>query len=625
MKAFGDTMKKRMPYILAVLPYVLTEVSLRIILIDARYFRWEMLAPSILFSCLWAALFLGVSFALPRLFGRIVYGILTGVTVTFFTANALAFRYTGYCFSFNLMQMADEGGGYVLGVIKHMGIGMVLVLLLILASFVAAIVRFPTKRLPVKKCMVLVVSLLVLHIFLPLLYGPVKDASHWDAWRNPANIYRMYNDKNKSLKVSGLTEYTVRDFYVTFLRGKEKISDKEEAFLREAFADRNPAKTNAYTGLLKGKNVIFLQLEGIDSWLVTEDGMPNLYHLMQESVNFTNHYSFFNGGGSTFNSEFAVNTGFVTPTSYSRNAYTFNDNYFPYSMPRLFRAEGYRVEAFHMNSAAFYSRGVNYDCWGYESYNSLLSTGRYAEKDIEHQLDRTLITDETFHAKLFATDAPTVSYLITYTPHTPFDVHENPVAGYLSEELYGQKKTLSEEEAVRLMAAETDRMVGMLVDELKATGLYDKTVLVVFTDHYLYTLMDKDILRRYKEFADTDLVNVTPFFIWSSNLPAETVTVANSQTDILPTVLNLMGISYVPSRYIGRDIFAEDFPGIVFFPRGSIYDGETYLENGKVSAGKTVSEQYIKELSGRVSDLIRKNDLALKYDWFRMADEAGQR
>ena len=220
---------------------------------------------------------------------------------------------------------------------------------------------------------------------------------------------------------------------------------------------------------------------------------------------------------------FAVNTGFVTPTSYSRNAYTFNDNSFPYSMPRLFQAEGYRVEAFHMNSAAFYSRDVNYDCWGYESYNSLLATGRYAEKDIEHQLDRTLITDETFHGKLFATDAPTVSYLITYTPHTPFDVHENPVAGFLSEERFGHRKTLSEEETIRLMAAETDRMVGMLLDELKASGLYEKTVLVVFTDHYLYTLTDKTILEKYKDFADTDLVNVTPFFIWNSNLPAETV------------------------------------------------------------------------------------------------------
>ena len=147
-------MKKRMPYILAVLPYVLMELSLRIILIDARYFRWEMLAPSILFSCLWTVLFLGISFALPRLWGRIVYGILTVATLAFYTANALAFRYTGYCFSFNLMQMAGEGKGYILGVIRHMGFGMALVLVLIIASLVLAIVKFPTERLSVKKCMV---------------------------------------------------------------------------------------------------------------------------------------------------------------------------------------------------------------------------------------------------------------------------------------------------------------------------------------------------------------------------------------------------------------------------------------------------------------------------------------
>ena len=625
MKAFGDTMKKRMPYILCVLPYVLTEVSLRVILIDARYFRWEMLAPSILFSCLWTAFFLVVSWTLPRLYGRIAYGIFTVGTLVFFLANAITFRYTGYCFSFNLMRMAGEGKGYILGVIKHMGIGMFLLAALLIASVIAAIVKFPEERIGTKKCLIIIGGLAVFHIFLPLLYGPKKDASHWDAWRNPANIYRMYNDKNKSLKVSGLTEYTVRDFYVTFLRRKEKMTSGEEAFLQEAFRDESPAKSNAYTGLLKGKNVIFLQLEGIDTWLLTEEDMPNLYHLMNESVNFTDHYSFFNGGGSTFNSEFAVNTGFVTPTSYSRNAYTFNDNAFPYSMPRLFKAEGYRVEAFHMNSAAFYSRGVNYDCWGFDAYNSLLSTGRYGEKDIEHQLDRTLITDEAFHEKLFATDAPTVSYLITYTPHTPFDVRENPVAAYLCEERYGEKKTLSEEETARLMAAETDRMVGMILDELKNTGLYEKTVLVVFSDHYLYTLTDKEILSRYKDHADTDLVNRTPFFIWSSGLSPQTVTAANSQTDILPTVLNLMGISYVPERYIGNDIFSENFSGVVFFPRGSVYDGQTYFENGEVLVGKPVSDEYRNELLGRVSDLIRKNDLALKYDWFRMAEEAGQR
>ncbi len=54
---------------------------------------------------------------------------------------------------------------------------------------------------------------------------------------------------------------------------------------------------NKYTGKFKGNNIIFLQLEGIDKWLVTEEDTPTLYNMMNHSYNFTNHYSYYNGGG----------------------------------------------------------------------------------------------------------------------------------------------------------------------------------------------------------------------------------------------------------------------------------------------------------------------------------------
>ena len=85
------------------------------------------------------------------------------------------------------------------------------------------------------------------------------------------------------------------------------------------------------------------QLEGIDDWLLTEEYMPNLYSLTKESYNFKNHYSYYNGGGSTFNSEFAINTGFITPLSYMQNAYTFNKNYFPASMANIFKEKGIEI------------------------------------------------------------------------------------------------------------------------------------------------------------------------------------------------------------------------------------------------------------------------------------------
>lgn len=600
------------------LPYVIMELYLRIDLHKVRYFRGEMVFPSIAFSVLWAVTFLCIAIVLPRTAGRIVYAVLTLGTLAFFTANAISFNYTGYSFSFTLMKMADEGKGYLWEIVKSMGILLLLVIVLVLTATVWAVIKFPKKRLPVKRFAILMACFLVVHTLLPLCYGPAGDELHWDAWRNPRNVYGAYNDKNKSLKVSGLLEYTIRDFYLTFLKPEEKMSSEEREFLENAFSDQSMAEANAYTGICKGKNLIFLQLEGIDDWLVTPEVMPNLYGMMKESLNFSDHYAFYNGGGSTFNSEFAVNTGYITPVSYQRNAYTFNENSFPYSMPRQFLSMGYSVKAFHMNTEAFYSRGINYKNWGFDAYLSLRDSGEYDTKEgkVLRLLDRTMLMDETFRKELFATDHPTVSYLITYTPHTPFDTVTNEAGRYLAEELYGTAKPLSEEESIKLMAAETDRMVGMLLEGLKENGLLSKTVIVAYADHYLYTVEDKSILERNKPYTKDNRINRTPLFIWGTGCDACEIDKANSQLDILPTVLNLFSIPYGKSWYIGGDILAPDFSGEVFFPDASIYNGTVYVENGTVTDGAEISDEELKELQKRVNERIRKNDLALKYDWF---------
>ena len=130
------------------------------------------------------------------------------------------------------------------------------------------------------------------------------------------------------MKVSGLEEYTIRNFYVTFIKTEKDENTEDINFLEMTYADSQKSN-NKYTGMFKGKNLIFVQLEGLDNWLLTKENTPTLYKLMNEGINFNNHYSYYNGGGSTFNSEFAVNTGFITPLSYTQNAYTFNKNYFP--------------------------------------------------------------------------------------------------------------------------------------------------------------------------------------------------------------------------------------------------------------------------------------------------------
>ena len=67
------------------------------------------------------------------------------------------------------------------------------------------------------------------------------------------------------------------------------------------------------TGVFEGKNLMLIMLESIDTWMINEDYMPELYSLQQKSINFTRHYTplFINAG--TFNTEFAALTGLLTP------------------------------------------------------------------------------------------------------------------------------------------------------------------------------------------------------------------------------------------------------------------------------------------------------------------------
>ena len=89
------------------------------------------------------------------------------------------------------------------------------------------------------------------------------------------------------------------------------------------------------------------------------------------------------------------------------------------------------------------------------------------------------------------------------------------------------------------------------------------------------------------------------------------------QTNILPTVLNLFGIDYNPNNYIGLDALDSDYNGYVFFSDYSWYDGKAYVENGKVTYGDKADEEYIQLMNEKIGAIVRKNDLTLRYNFFK--------
>lgn len=624
-KIYTDYIKKYGYIFLIFLPLLLMDIIIRSFGNGTNLYKVWNIIPN-LFTITWACLFIGISLSLKSKIGKWVYLSVNILFLIMFLTNGIYYSMTHNFFDFILLESTSEGAPYMMDCIKNCNVWIYIWFVIIIFTIYIGFRKIPRKdNFNYKNVIIVVLVFLLIHLLLPNLYGSANSSLEWNTWQNPRNIYKNFNDANKSMSITGLYEYTIRNFYITFLQTEEEETSEDYEFLMEAFSVNNN-EVNKYTGIFKNKNLIFVQLEGIDDWLLTEKDMPTLYGMLNNSFVFQNHYSYYNGGGSTFNSEFAVNTGFITPLSYTQNAYSFNKNSFPYSMANMFKNQDYVVNAFHMNSGEYYSRQTNYTNWGYDKYYGLLDINDY--KDKSYTLDRELINDVTFQEKMFPKDSKFVDYLITYSNHLPFtntkgvckllydmemDLDDTVDMGEESSSTFVQ---LTEEECIRKQAHETDYMMELLLKKLTELNLIDDTVIVVFTDHYLYTVEDKTILDKYKN-TSNNLINKTPFFIWQNNMKRTNIKEVTSQLNILPTTLNLFGINYNPNYYIGSDALSSNYKGIVFFSDYSWYDGNIYVDNGVIANNKSSSQEYLDEKNYYIHYLTKKNDLALKYNVFK--------
>ena len=635
IKKLIDYIKSKKETLILSLPLVLLYIFGTILCLKVPYGFKSYYAP-ILFTISYIILFVGVSTNIKKPFGKLLYILINFVFIIMYFANGVYFSLTKNVFDFSLTESASEGAPYIVDTILKCNISIFIFTAIIIAGFVYALRHFPkNEESSAKGALTCILIFLVMNLLTPYTLGRENNELTWSSWRNARNIYNAYNDSNKSMKISGIFEYTVRNFYLTFLRTEEEENEEDNEFLVESHEEIEK-NNNKYTGVLNGKNLIIIQLEGMDNWIINENDTPTIYKMMNESINFDNHFSFYNGGGSTFNSEFAINTGYITPFSYNKNAYSFNKNSFPYSLANLFKNEGYKVNAFHMNSGEYYSRKINYKNWGYDNYYGLKDLGTY--EDASYELDRELILNEDFNTLMFPEDTKFVDYIITYSGHLPFtntkgvckmlyeedkakESENNEVSNVANNEEQTTEETeddfveMTEEECIRKQNKETDYMMSLLLEKLEEKELINDTAIVVITDHYLYTISDLSIIARYKE-TSNNMINETPFFIWSKNLSKNNIKEVTTQLNVLPTILNLYGIKYNPNNYIAEDALDSNYKGLAFFSDYSWYDGKTYFDSTFDMDGNNINKEDIENKNYKVSYLARKNDLTLKFNYF---------
>lgn len=612
MKLIKKWVNKNSYILLMMLSFISLDFIMRFFTRSINFYNIFGIVPN-LFTLMWVFLMVGICVSLNKKVGRILYIILITISIAMFLTHTIYYSYFKNFFDFSSLQFAGEAGNYLVDAIKSSPFWIfITVFIIITISYFAVkkMNKINKNNNEWLKILIIVIIFIGMHSLTPLFLG--KSVTTWDAWRNPRNVYNVFNDNNRSMQVSGFYEYNFRNIYINFFKEENTIKDDSTSLLEEKFSEEIEY-SNKYTGMFKDKNVIFVQLESIDNFLVTKEIMPTLYSMKNNSINFNNHFSFVSGGGSTFNSEYMVNIGYTTPISINKGAYTYSKNTYSYSLPNLLKKAGYTVNAFHMNTPEYYSRSVNYKSFGYDSFNSLknLDNGKYYT-DNSFWLDTELINNPTFNKLIFNKETKFADYIITYSAHMPFQANKG-VCSLLVEDT---TMDLTEYECLKLQARETDDMLKLLIENLKEKDLIDNTILVLFSDHYLYTLNDKTLLDKYKT-TENNLINQTTWMIWSNDMKKTDIKKVTSQLNILPTVANLLGLEYHPNYYLMPNALSEDYKGLVFFSDYSWYDGNVYVDNGIVTNNKKISEEELNEKNNLVNELVKINDSVLSTDYFK--------
>lgn len=100
--------------------------------------------------------------------------------------------------------------------------------------------------------------------------------------------------------------------------------------------------------------------------------------------------------------------------------------------------------------------------------------------------------------------------------------------------------------------AYVDREIGRLLDAYAELGLMDNSVVVLTADHGEYLMDSQDHLFTHAVDVGQPVIHI-PLVVWKPGLPAERVTQPVSLTDVMPTILDAVGLP-LPDDLDGRSL-----------------------------------------------------------------------
>ena len=408
----------------------------------------------------------------------------------------------------------------------------------------------------------------------------------------------------------------------------EKLASTETkeaiASLHKYVASQTPAKENEYTGLFKGKNLIFITAEAFSAEVIDPQLTPTLYRLATKGIQFKDYYQPA-WGGSTSTGEFTNITGLVPANGIDSIKEGTQQNMFLLMGKQLQKA-GYFSAAYHNHSYDYYGRNKTHTALGYDAF---IGYGNGMEAGVKKQWPESDLEMMDYSVGLYVDKQPFSIYYMTVSGHCLYSVGGNN----MSRKNIDKVAHLDASDTVKAyMAANLELEFGMasLVRQLEEAGIADDTVIVLATDHYPYGLEKsstwnntEDYLSELygKEVTDCFIRDHSALIIWSGCIEDQNIVVEEPvfSLDILPTLSNLFDVEYDSRLMVGRDVFSEAEPIIFWADRSWITDKGSYNVSTKTftpKAGATVDEEYVSRINSIVKNKINFSKSVQKEDYF---------
>lgn len=476
---------------------------------------------------------------------------------------------------------------------------------------------------------------------------------------------RLGNQWNREYIVErfGIVMYQGNDLFqsltlkVNSLFGYDTAAQEYREFYEELSDEHRP---NKYTDLLKGKNIIFVHMESIQTFLMDlefngVEVTPNINRLAAEGMFFSNFYPQISTGTSS-DTEFTLLTSLM-PALSGTVFMSYNNRQYV-SIPKLLKESDYYTFSMHGNKAGMWGRDKMHPNLGYDDFFSSTSFTTTEE----NKVGRLGIGDSAFflQAMPMLEDIDTnknnyMGTIITLSNHSPFDSLDKYGEFDLSYAAWRiNEKTKLTEQVIDPYLNErkigdyfksshyADNAIGEFIEYIKESENFSDTVFIFYGDHDAkLSRKEFDYLKNYDpetgilkveedpDYIDYDIFKYdldknTPLIFWTKDQSLLKKLQANvdyymGMYDILPTLGNMMGFS---SPYaLGHDIFDAKEGNIVIFPNGNFLTQNAYYSNSAARfiplSGIPMEPEYIAMGIKYTTDRLKVSNSIIVYDLIR--------